>query len=170
MHGFCTLHRGARDQDHLYRWEGLPATERWLASRVTIIHKKTRVIIQRGDCLERIFEYTYYLFPIYNIDQKRKGDIIKDRTIQFFYGRGLQRDVVWSLLTNSTLVIRVQMRGEGRSCGVSANQYSCTHRVTWSPNKILEIYTSNVLWCQCAEFMSMMGIRTYILQNRSQVL
>jgi hypothetical protein len=28
-----------------------------------------------------------------------------------------------SLLTNSALVTRVQMRGEGGSCGVSANEY-----------------------------------------------
>ncbi len=25
---------------------------------------------------------------------------------------------------------------EGRSCGVSANEYSCAHHVTWSPNKL----------------------------------
>jgi hypothetical protein len=41
-----------------------------------------------------------------------------------------------SLLTNSALVIRVQMRGEGGSCGVSANEDSCAHHVTWSPNKL----------------------------------
>jgi hypothetical protein len=29
------------------------------------------------------------------------------------------------------------MRGEGGSCGVSANEYSCVHHVTWSPNKLL---------------------------------
>jgi hypothetical protein len=51
--------------------------------------------------------------------------------------RGLQRDVVCLyLLTNSALLIRVQMRGEGGSCGVSANEYSCAHHVTWSPNKL----------------------------------
>jgi hypothetical protein len=35
--------------------------------------------------------------------------------------------------------IRVQMRGdggEGGSCGVSANEYSCAHHVTWSPYKL----------------------------------
>ncbi len=26
--------------------------------------------------------------------------------------------------------------GEGGSCGVSDNEYSCTHHVTWSPNKL----------------------------------
>ncbi len=39
-----------------------------------------------------------------------------------------------SLLTNSAPRIRVQMRGGG-SCGVSANEYSCAHHVTWSTNK-----------------------------------
>jgi hypothetical protein len=41
-----------------------------------------------------------------------------------------------SLLTNSAHVIRVQMRGEGGSCSVSANEYSCVHHVTQSPNKL----------------------------------
>jgi hypothetical protein len=27
-------------------------------------------------------------------------------------------------------------RGEGGSCGVSANEYKCAHHVTWSPNKL----------------------------------
>ncbi len=40
------------------------------------------------------------------------------------------------LLTNSALVIRVQMRGEEGSCGVSANDYSCANHVPWSPNKL----------------------------------
>ncbi len=31
---------------------------------------------------------------------------------------------------------RVQMRGEGGTCGISANQYSCAHHVTWSPNEL----------------------------------
>ncbi len=47
-----------------------------------------------------------------------------------------------SLLTNSALVIRVQMRGEGVSCGVSSNEYSCAHHVTWSPNKLWRSSTS----------------------------
>ena len=29
------------------------------------------------------------------------------------------------------------MRGDGGSCGVSANKNSCAHHVTWSPNKHL---------------------------------
>ena len=28
------------------------------------------------------------------------------------------------------------MGGEGVGCGVSANKNSCTHHVTWSPNKL----------------------------------
>jgi hypothetical protein len=28
------------------------------------------------------------------------------------------------------------MRGVGQSFGVSANEYSCAHHVTWSPNKL----------------------------------
>jgi hypothetical protein len=46
----------------------------------------------------------------------------------------LERDGPCWLLTNGALVIRVQMRGEGESCGVSANEYSGAHHVTWSPN------------------------------------
>jgi hypothetical protein len=41
-----------------------------------------------------------------------------------------------SLLTNSALIIRVQMRGGWGSCGVSAYEYSCAHHVIWSPNKL----------------------------------
>jgi hypothetical protein len=51
-----------------------------------------------------------------------------------------------SLLTNSALVIRVQMRGEGGSCGVSANEYSCAHHVTWSPNKLWRSTSIFNLW------------------------
>ncbi len=55
--------------------------------------------------------------------------------------QGVTKRCRLSLLTNSAFVIRVQMRGEGArggvpSCGVSANEYSCAHHVTWSPNKL----------------------------------
>jgi hypothetical protein len=40
-------------------------------------------------------------------------------------GQGVIKRCRPPLLTNSALVIRVQLRGEGRSCGVSANEYSC---------------------------------------------
>jgi hypothetical protein len=46
-----------------------------------------------------------------------------------------------SFLNNNAPVIRVQMQGEGGSCGVSANEYSCAHHVTWSPKKLWR-YTS----------------------------
>ncbi len=52
-----------------------------------------------------------------------------------------------SLLTNSALVIRVQMRGEGGIFEVSANEYSCAHHVTWSPNKLWRsTYIFNLCW------------------------
>jgi hypothetical protein len=54
-----------------------------------------------------------------------------------------------SLLTNSALVIRVQMRGGGGgSCGVSADGYSCAHHVTWSPNKLWRSTSIFNLWVQ----------------------
>jgi hypothetical protein len=54
-----------------------------------------------------------------------------------------------SWLTNSALVIRVQMRreGGGGSCRVSANDYSCAHHVTWSPNKLWRSTSIFNLWC-----------------------
>jgi hypothetical protein len=57
------------------------------------------------------------------------------------------------LLTNSALVIWVQIRGEGGSCGVSANEYSCAHHVTWSPNKLgRSTYIFN-LWVYSFRFL-----------------
>jgi hypothetical protein len=50
--------------------------------------------------------------------------------------QGVTKRCRLSLLTNSTLVLRVQMRGEGGSCGVSAIEYSCAHHMTWSPKKL----------------------------------
>ncbi len=52
------------------------------------------------------------------------------------HAQGVTKKCRLSLLTNSALVIRVQMRGEGESCGVSANEKSCAHHVTWSSNKL----------------------------------
>jgi hypothetical protein len=52
------------------------------------------------------------------------------------YNQGVTKRCRLSLLTNSALVIRFQMRGEGGSCRVSANEYSIAHHVTWSPNKL----------------------------------
>jgi len=51
--------------------------------------------------------------------------------------RGLQRDLSW--LTNSALIYESNGGGIGgfAACGVSANEYSCAHHVTWSPNKLL---------------------------------
>ncbi len=62
--------------------------------------------------------------------------------------RGVTKRCRLSLLslTNSALVIRVQMRGEGGSCGVSANEYSCAHHVTWSPNILWRSNSIFNLW------------------------
>jgi hypothetical protein len=72
----------------------------------------------------------------------------------YFFSRpqGVTKKCRLSLLTNSALVIRVQMRGEGGSCGVSANEYSCTHHVTWSPNKLWRAMTDKFtkLWAFAA--------------------
>ncbi len=50
------------------------------------------------------------------------------------------------MLTNSSLLIRVQMRGEGGSYGVSANECSCAHHMTWSPNKLWKSTSILNLW------------------------
>ncbi len=38
------------------------------------------------------------------------------------------------------------MRGGG-DCGVSANEHSCAHHVTWSPNKLWRSTSIFNLWC-----------------------
>ncbi len=52
------------------------------------------------------------------------------------YNQGVTKRCRLSLLTNSALVIRVQMREEGGKLHVSANEYSFAHHVTRSPNKL----------------------------------
>jgi hypothetical protein len=53
-----------------------------------------------------------------------------------------------SLPTNSALVYESKcggIGGGGRGCRVSANEYSCAHHVTWSPNKLRRsIYIFNL--------------------------
>ncbi len=56
--------------------------------------------------------------------------------------------VTVSLLFNNALEFRVQKRGEGGSCGVSANEYSCAHHVTWGPNKLWRSTSIFNLWAQ----------------------
>jgi hypothetical protein len=51
-------------------------------------------------------------------------------TLGYVVAQGVIKRCRLSLLTNSALVIRVQMRGEGGSCEVSANEYSCARHVT----------------------------------------
>jgi hypothetical protein len=50
--------------------------------------------------------------------------------------QGVTRRCRLSLLTNSALEFRVQMRGEGGNCGVSAYECSSAHHVICSPNKL----------------------------------
>jgi hypothetical protein len=60
--------------------------------------------------------------------------------------QGVTRRSRLCLQTNSALVIRVQMRGERGSCGASANEYSCAHHVTLSPNKLWRSSSIFHLW------------------------
>jgi hypothetical protein len=53
-----------------------------------------------------------------------------------------------SMLTNNALAIRVQMRGQGGICGVSDNEYRCTHHVTCSPNKLWRSTSIFNLWIE----------------------
>ncbi len=55
------------------------------------------------------------------------------------------------------------MRVEGRSCGVSANEYSCTHHVTWSPNKL---WRSTSIFNLCSLLFVIMTIRGSAKQRR----
>jgi hypothetical protein len=64
----------------------------------------------------------YYRYRHYESDGEEESDR---------YRQGVTKRCRPSLLTNSTLLIRVQMREEGGSCGVSANEYSCAHHVTY---------------------------------------
>jgi hypothetical protein len=60
--------------------------------------------------------------------------------------QGITKRCRLSLLTNSALVYKSQcgvMRG---GCGVSANEYSCAHHVTWSPNKLWRSTSIFNLW------------------------
>jgi hypothetical protein len=48
--------------------------------------------------------------------------------------RGLERDVVY--LGGPIAPSFTSPNAGGGSCGISANEYSCVHHVTWSPNKL----------------------------------
>jgi hypothetical protein len=60
--------------------------------------------------------------------------------------QGVTRRCRLSLLTNSTLIYQSKRGGMGRGCGVSANEYSYAHHVTWSPNKL---WRSNSIFNLC---------------------
>ncbi len=76
----------------------------------------------------------------------------------FVLYRGLQRCRL-SLLTNSVLVYESKCGGGG-SCGVSANEYSCAHHVTWSPIKLWRSISIFNLW-----FYTSSPIQELILNN-----
>ncbi len=65
--------------------------------------------------------------------------------------------------------------GGGGSCGVSANQYSCAHHVTWSPNKlwrsnsIFNPCESNASWCSVGLWNAVYVI-LYALTNATKLM
>ncbi len=59
------------------------------------------------------------------------------------WNQGLQRYVVYLCWPNSALKYESQCGGMEGCCGVSANDYSCAHHVTWSPNKLWKTYDWN---------------------------
>ncbi len=66
--------------------------------------------------------------------------------------RGLQRDVV--VVDQKRPHIRVQLGGMGAGKGgVSANEYSCAHHETWSPNKLWRS-TSIFNLCLCRSLIN----------------
>ncbi len=61
--------------------------------------------------------------------------------------QGVTKRCRLSLLTNSAaLVYESKSGGGGGSCGVSANEWSCAHHVTWSPNKLWRSTSIFNLW------------------------
>jgi hypothetical protein len=72
-----------------------------------------------------------------------------------------------SLLTNSALVYRVQMRGEGGDCRASANEYSCAHQVTWSPNKL---WRSTSIFNLCTAASEALALLNYGVVSAAQML
>ncbi len=60
--------------------------------------------------------------------------------------QGVTKRCRLSLLTNNTLVYESQCGGMGVGCGVSSNDYSCEHHVTWSPNKLWRSTSIFNLW------------------------
>jgi hypothetical protein len=60
--------------------------------------------------------------------------------------RGSQRDVVYLSWPMAPLVFMRPNAGEGGRCEVPANENSCTHHVTWSPNKLWRSNSILNLW------------------------
>jgi hypothetical protein len=57
------------------------------------------------------------------------------RFVPLLLTRGVTRRCRLSWLTTSALVYESKCGGMRVGCVVSANEYSCAHHVTWSPNK-----------------------------------
>jgi hypothetical protein len=53
---------------------------------------------------------------------------------------------ILSWMTNSALVNESPCGWREGDCGVSANEYSCSHHVTWSPNKLWRTNSIFNLW------------------------
>ncbi len=91
-------------------------------------------------------------YPLYhlgenlqNCDTKFKQSKIAEFSLVCLL-QGITKRCRLSLLTNRALVIRVPMLGYKGGCGVSANEYSCAHHVTWSPNKLWRSTSIFNLW------------------------
>jgi hypothetical protein len=63
-----------------------------------------------------------------------------------------------SCLTNIAPSLGAQMWGEEGSCGVSADEYSCAHHVTWSPNKLWRSTSIFNLCINCAADFSLLNL------------
>jgi hypothetical protein len=72
----------------------------------------------------------------------RLQDYIMDEEVctcrVFQYYQGGYKNVVYLGWPTALLVFESKfgVMGGGGGCGVSANEYSCAHQVTWSPNKL----------------------------------
>jgi hypothetical protein len=88
--------------------------------------------------ISSIEQFVMILSGKFNVCTKQRGyKNERNKNVLFLtFGQGGYKEISSILLTNSALVIRVQMRGMGAVAGVSANEYSFAHHVTWSTNKL----------------------------------
>jgi hypothetical protein len=97
---------------------------------------------------KQIFYIVFDCFGILNVILKRSVILICYRKELFLplsvVFRGLQGDVVYL----SWPIVPLSTSGEG-GCGVSANENSCAHHVTWSPSKLWRSNSKFNLWLCC---------------------